>query len=723
MFIENSFKRKTLTIIGTAATLLLAGCGSTIKTGSSPEASGMRYFLPKTIIELQTQRSVTTKTELKFIEDRVLQTDDVDIAILYFDEAIDSRPKAQFDRIYTRHQFLTSQCFEVHSSKTQKAELSSLNNTTVADLGSTYAIAIDPSIWIDGKISINRTDKALLSSISIDTSGKADETLIAAAKAAALVAGVMSGNPTAAVALVSATTSYKDLAGNVKNAGGQEKADGLSIPKLESCKLFAKRALGISEATFDELTPLQLITLLNDKRALEAVKLLPSYQERLSKHDEQIERLEQELADAEGDKFIEISKKLKTYKTQRQAAKDMLAAFTADYSNRTEAQKTKYKLGSKTKTTNHQAIFDISQIPSFDDFVAMANDSNNAGNYANSLALFKESGFALTLNTLSSFPKCGTNNSTCEVTIDDSEDPFIAYRDPASYLLNVSAIKLPELASTCKPINNSLPTVACSVSQPQIQIDPTKIEFEVKERKLVSVYPDDAPIGKIPYESSSWGDRKMELNFNAAGALVTVNFDFTSSAESFANAALEAGKGALNEYKTTVETVNSINVAKRQEELAVIQQKIDLINKSKEKVEADIALLGAEAGAESNLALQSMNVQLQQLTTQQQILMQQYAIDSSTILNPINQQTSVAEAQLALLQAQAGVDTYSTTSPWTLQQQQLNAQLSALQAQTNLNNFSTLQETASLQAQLETLKLQLQIAQLMKQIEELKNED
>lgn len=444
-----------------------------------------------------------------------------------------------------------------------------------------------------GNISLNRGEGLLLKSVSIDSQGKADETLVSGAKAIASIAGAFAGVPSVDIdpsaLLKHASRSPTDSDINVMRSMLDE-ADETPI----NCANWLIKILQSKgfEGT-EEFSELQNYTLVMDSEASLAVLALPGEQARIRKLEQIIQKQESLIDELSGDDFVEVSEKIKLLKLQLTEARNRLAAFKADFANRQENFKKALGIGKKEKSESKQAVFKASQLPTYANFKRSGNNT------------LKSLGVAVTLDPL-------TTPNTTNATV-DSDTAFIAYRDSSPYLMRVIGLEHPE-----DPNNDYLN------------------KHEIKVAKVANLFSDTGSVAKIAYETSAFGDRKMVLNFSDGGTLLNVDYTFSSSREAMANAALNGAKGALTKYKSSLETMNAIRQAKRDEELAGIQLQIDRVNKRKALLDAELALVSADSAIESTLELQELNAELQRLTVEQQILTQNAATSTQASTIAIN---------------------------------------------------------------------------------------
>ena len=643
------------------AILFLSGCATSIKTSNEQTASGLRYYLPYSAISAETTRTSITTNAYNFTS------------------AVD--PKLPYATSQDSVSKFIEACYEVDSKVKEKVELKKLDILTLPDQSKSYSVSLDPGFFSGGDLSISRSSNGLLRSIKIKDEGKLGESIVNGVKTVASVAGAFAGfQPVAPIPKPMESVALP-------------KSTGVNKGVPETCQEWRTKIRDEYKIKgFDELPVVRQVALLSDSKVRSAFSRLPSVTQKLKKYRDQIEALEQTLAKAKYDIFIETKERIAALLDIEANNKALLEGLQTVITNKeTEINKTK-KLGEKSKPTQHHAILKIEElkassclsplpqncgIPELDDLgVTIVLDS-----------LAEDEGTMPEGTTAEGTTPEGTTpeGTTPEDTWPGTDKPYIAYRDPRPY------------------------RIAAYV------MDGTENK-KIKD-ELVSLFTRKGLTGHLPFETSISGDRSMTLEFSDSGALIDVKYEYTSAGAALAGAAYNASTGALESYKAGLTSVYEINEAKRKEGIAEINFSVDQLKKEKERVEAEIALSTSETDAASALELKSINDQIALLEAEQDLLLETSNLEQSSLTLPLANQQAILDAQLNTLKSQAALDTYSSTQVLTGQQALLAAQLSLIDSQTSINNKTA---NVELKAMLETLKLKVELLQQQIELDDLK---
>lgn len=526
-----------------------------------------------------------------------------------------------------------------------------------------FTIELDTSAFSKLDDTVSVTDQGFLAGVNSSSEGKGGDVIVSIAKIAGAAAGAFVGLESADSAEATA-----DLAEKIMSKKDDRAATAIAL-----------------------LPPDQRYFLTNSDRAKVLWKELFLASERTTKLRSSIDKRQIDLIDqlepqakTTLTKIAMLREALSYQEARRSTAK---TAFDAAF----DAYKAREKIGAFDTTITINETFEFHQIPrtmvshgmrtdkaraQIASLVCPDGKSGNSGCYAGMLKLYDQTGILVTANLLRE-----VSESTGELE-SPKGDLVIHYRRPIPIVLSVfqkKSIPVP------KEIDGSADT-----TKPDVRL------VHVSSSLQNVMHPNTTPMA-LAFDRSAFSDRTFELTVNANGDVTKLRRTSTATASAAASSVDQGIAGGLGSLSQTLTSIAAIDKQRRDLELARLQSKVKLITEEKNRVDAELALEGAESTAE-------LQQQKKQLDAQLATLNSQFALVNAES----SQELKETQAELALLQAQAALDEQNATVQLLLGQKVLETKLAELKAQLEFDQ----QSAGSLQAsELDQLKRQTAIIQ------------
>lgn len=669
---------------------LISGCASIVTTSNDESAIGLRYALPLDRLRVTV---VTTKDHADSIKFNPFTT--IPVTVLSEYSSVITPSKEELSLYFKK-------CYRQEPTKIT-GKISDVTKLQVSDWSGGYSVNVEPQFLIDTDVTINRNNLGYLSSVTVKSEGKADNTLVGAVKLAGTIAGYSLGGPAGGIAV----NQFLDFAEQEQKALITLRNKGISfhnrtlkdsIPSHEkssfrfdlltteiiekSCQqirtsLIASMGLSdLSKVMEDKVTEVALFLGSIDPNVFKEIKKL---KEAISSSEQKLSSISIASANLTSYEEIVANEQLSKAVTRNKKNLEDQAEF---YSNKIETAK-----NSVRKLYNFKD--DESKVETIDLDVSALMDPQEPSKVItpNDLPadlliknIFDEARIGMTASLVSTFNYEEVSVPKKEDGAKDHDGAFIAYRDPLSVVL----------------------TFFKKISKDSGQTEWNPIKQDIHQ--MITSY---SPVGMVPYDASRWSQRDMSLSFTN-GFLSSVNYVSGSDAEAISDSLNNAVDGYISNVTSAQKSRLDLQAASRKAAQDELQFRIDTLAKQKSILENKNAL--DLLSSEESIELSQINQDIQLLEQRKALLEAQTNLTIAENTNQNSIDLGQHQSDLATLQALNALQSEKDGSS------NIAAQLLIL------NSISSLQQQLVDEPDSETLKndlkkLEIQLKVLLKELE------
>ncbi len=649
--------------------LFIAGCQNTVTTSDQPGAAGLRYALPL--------------DRLRFT---VVTTDD-------YSDKIEFQKKGEAEVIISNNysendiKDYYNKCYKV-PDPVKTGKISEIQKVLVADWSGNYSIRIDPGAFQSGAFDIKREATGMLSSVHLNSTGKAGETIVNVAKLVGTVYGYsLTGGVSAAAAALENIPENQNLGDNQALVSSEK-------PK-SSCKTIRLSLINnnkldddIKPELSDTYIEIALFKRYLDKKIFKDIKKTKSI---IVNTESMISEITHNIGRAK--KYSEIVK-LENKRKKLQGNKAYLEAELVGYQAVIAAAKN--RVGKMYKITADKSD---TQIIDTDLSALMSSCPSTNDNYESCQTtpispeqisdqmiknIFENAGIGVTLSRVTPNKYVSIEEMPNHTGILSTES-YIAYRDSEPFVLNFYQLQ-----------------------EEKVDAETTIKKWVPIKRELHSLVSSTSPVGMIRHETNMWAKRDLNLTYTN-GLLSGYVFNVDSGAEKLSEQLSEASTKYISSVKSAQTSRLEIESANRKAALEQLTFQVDSLKKQKELLEAKNAINTLTSTQAVELA--SIQDQIDLLDKQRELIESQlgYDTDSQTAASELQQ--AIAQQELLTLQAQAQLQAQGDTSNNIGTQLLVLQSIADIKAQLvgNENSQELLDKIQKLEIQLELLEKELEL--------------
>jgi hypothetical protein len=187
---------------------------------------------------------------------------------------------------------------------------------------------------------------------------------------------------------------------------------------------------------------------------------------------------------------------------------------------------------------------------------------------------------------------------------------------------------------------------------PAAKVDYPHEALGKKFDSVLDVLHPNGPLGSLPIEAKTFGDRSLAITFNEKGQPTRIDTSGTSTVASIVGATASGLQTLRDEYEASLKKLGEIEAAKRKLGLDALNDEVAALEARKKKLDDEQALLGAEATAGSSLEKKKLDSELELLKSKIALRAAESTAEQQVAIDTLAQRVLETQQRLDALEVQ-----------------------------------------------------------------------